>query len=129
MLDLHRSGLDAHQQGPLSTRIRNTLHFTHRIAIELGQLWSLRADNDGAALPVLHDPVTTATAGQHPHARRQPSQDGPRPDGPDGYDIQQPVIHPGRGHPHQPGDKFAAVADHDRADPDVGAQSGRPQRG
>jgi hypothetical protein len=88
-------------------------HFTHRIAIELGQLWSLRADDDGAALPVLHYPVTTAAAGQHPRGHRQPAEDAPRPDG---HDIQQPVIHPGGGHQHQPGKKLAAVADHHRAD-------------
>ena len=35
-------------------------YFTHRVAIELGLLWILRADDDGAALPVLHYPVATA---------------------------------------------------------------------
>jgi hypothetical protein len=91
---LRWSGLDAHQQGAAVHPHPQRLHFTHRIAIELGQLRSLRADDDGAALPVLHDPVTTAAAGQHPRGYHQPSEDGPRPDG---YDIQQPVIHPGRG--------------------------------
>jgi hypothetical protein len=79
----------------------------------LGQLWSLRADDGGAALPVLHYPVTTTAAAQHPRGHRQPAEDAPRPDG---HDIQQPVIHPGRGHQHQPGEKLAAVADHHRAD-------------
>src|SRR6476469_10067847 len=114
MHDILAAGsLDAHEQGARVDAHPQSPHFAHRIAIELRQLWSLRADDDGATLPVLHYPVATASTGQYPRGHRRPTENVPRPDG---HDIQQPIIHPGCGHQHQPGEKLAAVANHQRAD-------------
>jgi hypothetical protein len=59
-------GGNTYQQRATVDSHADSANLSDGVAIELSLLGRLRVDQDGAALPVLHDSVAMATAGDHP---------------------------------------------------------------
>jgi hypothetical protein len=57
---------DTYQQGATVDTHSHSTNLADRIAIELRLLGRLRVDDDGAALPVLHDSVAMTALADHP---------------------------------------------------------------